>query len=87
MQRIDIDKIKKLRIEKNILQSEMAEHLGYKTPIGYHYLEKGRCHIKAEQLVIIASKLGVSLEELYVSKETLYDQNTTDTVAEKQTLR
>lgn len=65
MQKVDLVKIKKLRNEKRLTQGYMAKKLGYKTPIGYHYLESGRCQIKADQLAIIAKELGVEVKELF----------------------
>jgi transcriptional regulator with XRE-family HTH domain len=73
MQKVDLHRIKILRVDKKITQKYMAEKLGYKSDIGYHYLETGRCQIKAEQLAIIADVLEVKIEELYV-------KNTTDKV-------
>lgn len=63
---VDLDKIKKLRKEKAITQNEMAKKLGYKTDVGYHYLETGRCQIDAVQLAIIAHILGVPVSHLYI---------------------
>lgn len=68
--RIDLDKIRSLRKTKRITQLEMAKRLGYKTDLGYHYLEKGRCRIRADQLAIIAETLKVPIEELYVNDPT-----------------
>lgn len=70
MQRIDLLKIRILRKKKGLTQRYMAKKLGYKTDIGYHYLETGRCKIKAEHLTVIAAELGVPMEDLY-------EQNTT----------
>lgn len=65
MQKLDLEKIKMLRKEKRLSQSDLANCLGYKTPIGYHYLESGRCQIKADQLVVLAKELGVEVRELF----------------------
>lgn len=65
MRRVDIRKIRKLRKEKKLTQKYMAEKLGYKTDIGYYYLESGRCQIKAHHLSVIAEELGVNVEDLY----------------------
>lgn len=70
MRRVHLEKIRVLRKQKNLTQRQVAQKLGYKTAIGYHYLETGRCKITAEQLDVIASALGVTTEELY-------EQNTT----------
>jgi transcriptional regulator with XRE-family HTH domain len=67
MQKIEVDlkKIKTIRKEKGLTQGYMASRLSYKTPIGYHYLETGRCQIKADQLAIIAKELGVEVNDLF----------------------
>ncbi|WP_052154149.1 MULTISPECIES: helix-turn-helix domain-containing protein [Thermoactinomyces] len=63
---IDLKKIKRLRIHKGFSQEFMSKFLGYKSVLGYHYLEKGRCQMKAEHLIMIADLFQVSLDELYV---------------------
>lgn len=65
MLKVDLKKIKKLRKEKGLTQGYMAEKLEYKTPIGYHYLESGRCQIKADQLIIIAKELNTEVTSLF----------------------
>jgi len=63
--RVNLEKIRGLRKQKNLTQWQIAQKIGYKTAIGYHYLERVRCKITAEQLDVIASALGVTTEELY----------------------
>lgn len=70
MRKVDLAKIRKLREDKKLTQRYMAGKLGYKSSIGYHYIETGRCQIRAEQLAVIATELGVGLEDLYVSNTT-----------------
>jgi len=70
MMKIDIEKIKRLRIENKISLDKMAVALGYKSPTGYYYLEKGRCAVNAVQLPIIAKMLGINdIRDLYVTIE------------------
>ena len=77
MRRVHLEKIRGLRKQKNLTQRQMAQKIGYKTCVGYHYLETGRCKITAEQLDVIASALGVTTEELYEQNTTkLVDQPT-----------
>lgn len=64
--KVDLVKIKMLRCKKGISQREMAEKLGYKSSVGYHYLECGRCAIQAEQLFLIAQKLEVPMDSLFL---------------------
>lgn len=71
MRRVDLAKIRKLREDKKLTQLFMAGKLGYKSSIGYHYIETGRCQIRAEQLAVIAAELCVGLEDLYVLNTTV----------------
>lgn len=64
MYQIDLKKLRRLRISKGLTQEDVAKYLGYKTVQGYHYLEKGRCQIKASQLTALAALLEVPIEEL-----------------------
>lgn len=64
--KVDLVKMKTLRRRKGISQREMAKTLGYKSAVGYHYLETGRCTIQAEQLFRIAQRLGVPIDELFL---------------------
>lgn len=73
MRRVNLKKIRRLRKQKKLTQLYMAQKLGYESDVGYHYLETGRCKIKAEQLDVIASEFGVSTDDLY-------EDETTDTV-------
>ncbi len=67
MLQVDLEKMRVLRIQKGITQGQMAKALGYKTPLGYHYLESGRCQLKAQHLPIIADLLGIAeIEELFI---------------------
>ncbi|OAT83723.1 helix-turn-helix domain-containing protein [Desulfotomaculum copahuensis] len=65
---VNLEKIRELRRSLKISQKTMAKNLGYKTEVGYLYLEKGRCRIRADQLVIIAETLGVKVAELLTAK-------------------
>lgn len=64
--KVDRAKMKTLRRRKGISQREMAKTLGYRSAVGYHYLETGRCAIQAEQLFLIAERLGVPIDELFL---------------------
>lgn len=66
---INLQKIRELRKKKGLTQTEISKALGYKSVQGYHYIEKGRSSIKADQLIIIASLLGVTVEDLYSKRE------------------
>jgi len=64
--RIDLRKLRHLRETHQLTQLDVAKHLGYKTALGYHYIESGRCRLKAEQALILARLYGIPVEELFV---------------------
>jgi transcriptional regulator with XRE-family HTH domain len=66
--KVDLAKIKKLRKAAGITLEEMAKRLGYESPNGYYYLERGRSKFHAETLANVADILGVSLEELFCER-------------------
>lgn len=63
MNQIDLEKLRSIREEKGFTQGDVSKYLGYKSPQGYHYLEKGRCQIKATQLTALCSLYGVPIHE------------------------
>ncbi len=67
MDKVDLKKIKELRKAKGLTQENLAKTLGYRSAIGYHYLESGRCRIKADQIVVISKELGVEVKALFLS--------------------
>ena len=64
---IDLVKIKKLRKGKKISLEEMAIYLGYKTATGYYYAESGRCKFKPTHIPMLAEKLEVAMNDLFLS--------------------
>lgn len=63
--KVDLQKIKTLRRARGFTLMDMAKKLGYESPNGYFYLEKGRSKFYAETLAAVADILGVSIEELF----------------------
>ncbi|GGH75070.1 transcriptional regulator with XRE-family HTH domain [Pullulanibacillus pueri] len=64
---VDLEKMKRLRKEKMSLE-EMSKTLGFRSPNGYYYLEKGRSKISAEKLAEVAEVLEVDIQELFTKK-------------------
>jgi len=64
---VDLAQIRALRKRAGLTQADMARVLGYKTAVGYLYLEKGRCRVSAAQLATIANKLGVPITDLLIA--------------------
>jgi transcriptional regulator with XRE-family HTH domain len=67
--KVDLSKIKALRKAKELTGMDMAILLGLKSSTGYSYLESGRCGISAERLALIATKLEVCVNDLYITPE------------------
>lgn len=64
--RINLEKIEELRLKKDISQEEMAKTLGYQSASSYNKAAKGKANFKAEHIPVIADKLGVSMDALYL---------------------
>lgn len=77
MKRVDLGKIKSLRIEAGKSIEDMSILLGYESANGYYYLERGRGKFSAEALAKVADEFGVPIAELF------FTQNVTDTVIAK----
>ena len=61
---VDVEKLRRIRTQAKLTQGDVAKVLGYKTSLGYHYIESGRCRLRADQLFVLASFLGVEADEL-----------------------
>ena len=66
--KVNLEKIKRLRKEKSISIEKMSQMVGYESPNGYYYIEKGRVKCPAETLSRIADVLGVPITELFFTK-------------------
>jgi transcriptional regulator with XRE-family HTH domain len=58
------EKIKVMRLFKDLTQEEMAEKLGYASIQGYAKLERGETDLSIGKLEEIAKVLGISLQDL-----------------------
>ncbi|WP_018132710.1 helix-turn-helix domain-containing protein [Effusibacillus pohliae] len=67
--KVDLQKIKRLRIENNLSLEDMAAYLGYKTATGYYYAESGRCKFKPHHIPMIANKFEIPMEQLFCEDE------------------
>lgn len=62
--RVNLEKLRALREKAQLTQAQLSSALGYKTALGYHYIETGRCRLRAEQLIVLARILGTEPESL-----------------------
>ncbi|MED2785638.1 helix-turn-helix transcriptional regulator [Bacillus thuringiensis] len=65
IKKVDLNRIKNLRKKHKITLEEMSIILGYKSPNGYHYIEKGRIKFSAEALAQVANILKVPIDSLF----------------------
>lgn len=63
---VNIDLIRKKRIEKNITLERMAMQLGIDNKASYYRREIGETNFKSAELPIISQILGISLEKIFV---------------------
>lgn len=60
-----LNKLKKIRENRGLTQSDMAELLGYKHKSGYNKLELGDRKITLEQAKIISDYFNMSIEDIF----------------------
>ena len=65
MDKVALKVLKDLRIKAGFSQKMVSEALGYQTPLGYHYIEKGRCSLRLEQAVALSKLYNVSVEKIF----------------------
>lgn len=63
--KVNLDRIKQLRLQNRLSLTEMAHYLGYKTANGYFYTETGRCNFKPEHIPLIARRFDVPIIDLF----------------------
>lgn len=77
MRQVNLELLKQLREKAGLTQDNVAKRLGYKTSLGYHYIETGRCRLKADQAFVLADLFKVSVDDLF------FDKQVTTTVTKK----
>lgn len=60
-----LNKLKEIRENKGLTQSDMAELLGYKHKSGYNKLELGDRKITLEQAKIISEYFNMTIEDIF----------------------
>lgn len=61
--KIDLGKIKEIRMRNNMTQTYISEKLGYKSASGYSNIENGRRELSFENAIKIADILGVNVND------------------------
>ncbi|MGD6845266.1 helix-turn-helix domain-containing protein [Bacillus infantis] len=61
-------RIKELRVEKGLTQTDFAKKIGYKHPSIISEIESGKKGISAEKLPEIAKVLGVEINSLFFTQ-------------------
>lgn len=59
-------KLKKIREEKGVSQTELAKLLGYKHKSGYGKLENGDRKLSLEQARVISEYFKMTIEEIFL---------------------
>lgn len=67
MQQVNLEKLKKMREDAGLTQEDVAKLLGYRSALGYHYIESGRCRLRADQAVVLAKRYNVPVEALFLA--------------------
>lgn len=66
MKKLNLEYIKKRRLELGKSQQEMAEHLGMKNASTYLKYENGTYAFKAEQLPALAEALNCKISDFFI---------------------
>lgn len=61
----NINRLKRIRIEKGISQTYMARRLGYKTPSGYANIESGKIKLTLETALMISEIIEVDFHVFF----------------------
>lgn len=67
--RVDVAKIRQLRLEHHFTLEHMAELLGYQHASSYHRAEVGVRQFKPHHIAMIALHFSVPMESLFLSEE------------------
>lgn len=60
-----LENLRKKRIEKDVSAMEMANLMGLKTKAAYYKKESGVVKITLDEAILIADRLGSTLDELF----------------------
>lgn len=67
--RVDLVKIRYLRLAHRLSTEHMANLLGYKHASSYYRAERGDRQFRPHQIAILASQFNVPMESLFLSDE------------------
>lgn len=57
--------LKEARLKRNMTLHDMARAIGYKSPSGYWYLERGKVRATDETILAIQKALSLSVRQVY----------------------
>lgn len=66
---INLNLLRKKRIEHHYSQQYMADQLGIQTRAGYSFKEKGRRAFTAVEIPILASILNIPISQIFVKEQ------------------
>jgi transcriptional regulator with XRE-family HTH domain len=69
LKKLNLIKLKKLREQTGFSQEEISKKLGYKSALGYHYIETGRCKPNAEHIFTLAALYEINPDELFFEEK------------------
>lgn len=68
-EQIDIDLIKKARIEKGLSVLEVSEALGYKSYVAYYRKEEGMRKFNTNDVLALSKLLDLDLKDIFLNNK------------------
>ena len=62
-------RIKEIRIKRGLSAKNIADFMGFETPVAVYKWEKGRTLPSLDNLVLLAALLEVKIDDLIITKE------------------
>ena len=66
---INLNLLRKKRIEHHYSQQYMADQLGIQTRTGYNFKEKGRREFTAAEIPVLANVLNIPISQIFVKEQ------------------
>ena len=75
-----LERLKKLRKDHSFSQLEVAQKLGFNSPIGYNKIEKGLTDLKIKHLIILSEFYHLPFEAFFSASLNTDTSNQNDTI-------